>query len=203
LDDQRRTAVDGLFKEIDRLQLEVDKLTWPEDRPQIFFESWGEIPHDLPHARFFEVSEYRKEREYFERGIYLLNRGGDAHEVDVVPIDLTAGVKTNSSFVARVDRDSTGFAIIRIDVQNSVRFMDVPEVWDLPKVMSIIEDRLNASRVEQSALTAEVGARYRDSNGAWYLSWCTMRYRKDLNRILFGPTQQRGYGSKKPEIPDS
>lgn len=186
----------------EHLNAEIERLSWPDNRPILIFVSWGEAPHDDPRARFHEVSEYQKEREYFERGIFMLNRGGDAHEIEVFPIELTKGVNTSRSHVARIDGNSKGFAFINIDVHNNVRYSDDVEFWNLPKVMRAIEDRLNAARVEQTPLAAEVIARYRDANGAWYMSGCFIEYRRAQGKIIFGHTNQCKFGSKKPELPE-
>jgi len=187
--------------EKEKLQEEVDQLSWPDDRPILVFDSWGEVPHDDPRARFHEVTEYRKEREYFERGIFIKNRGGDAHEISVFPIELTAGVKTHGTYIARIDRESTGFAFISMDNAHNVKFSDDVETWELPKIMRQIEDKLNTARVEQLPLVIEVGARYRDANGAWYMSWCNVQYRREQNTILFHHANQKKFGSEKPELP--
>jgi hypothetical protein len=194
-----------LFKalvEKEEVQKEVDRLSWPDNRPILVFDSWGEVPHDDPRARFHEVTEYRKEREYFERGIFIKNRGGDAHEISVFPIELTTGVKTHGTYIARIDRESTGFAFISMDYAHNVKFSDDVETWELPKIMRQIEDRLNATRVEQLPLVIEVGARYRDANGAWYMSWCNVQYRRE-NTILFHHANQKSFGTEKPELPAS
>lgn len=190
------------YMESGELKAEIEKLSWPENRPILIFDSWGEVPHDDPRARFHEVSTYRKEREYWERGIFILNRGGDAHEIEVIPITLSKGVQTRSSYIARIDAGSTGFAFISMDYQNNVRFKGDDDVWDLPKTMGAIEDKLNAINTAEAQLVVEVGARYRDANGAWYLSWCTMEYRREQNQIIFHHTDHRKFGSEKPEIPD-
>ena len=183
---------------------EIERLTWPENRPVLIFDSWGEVPHENPRAQFHEVSQYRKEREYWQRGIFVLNHGGgDAHEVEVFPIELTEGVKTRQSYTARIDKDSTGFAFISIDHQNSVRFSDDMETWELPKIMRQIEEKLNAARVEQRPLVVEVGARYRDANGAWYMAWCLIEYNRYQDKILFHHTNHAKFGSKKPDLPQA
>jgi hypothetical protein len=190
------------YMEIDKLKAEIDKLSWPENRPTLIFDRWGEVPHDDPRASFHEVSQFYHDRRYYERGIFILNRGGDAHEIDILPIELTEGVQTRSSYLARIDAGSTGFAFISMDYQKNVRFKGDDDVWDFPKTMGVIEDKLNAVTVAQGRLAVEVGARYRDANGAWYLSWCTIEYRREQNQIVFRHTNHRKFGSKKPELTD-
>lgn len=199
------TAHDKLvsaYLEIEELKAEIDKLSWPENRPILIFDHWGEVPHDDPRVSFHEVTEYRKEREYWQRGIFILNRGGDAHEIEIFPIDLTKGVRTRSSYIARIDAGATGFAFISMDYQKNVSFKGDDDVWDLPKIMGAIEDKLNAATVAQQRLVIEVGARYRDANEAWYLSWCMMEYRRDQNNIIFHHANHRKFGSQKPEPTD-
>lgn len=189
------------YQKKEELQAEIDRLSWPEDRPILVFDSWGEVPHDDPRAQFHEVNEYRKEREYWERGVFIQNRGkGDAHEVEVFPIELTDNVKTRQSYVARIEKESKGFAFISMDLENSVKFSKDYERWELPKVMRQIEEKLNAARVEQCSLMAEIAARYRDSNGAWYTSHCWMEYVREQNRITFHHMNYGKFGSQKPEL---
>jgi hypothetical protein len=199
------TAYDKLvsaYVEIEELKAEIDNLSWPDNRPTLIFDHWGEVPHDDPRASFHEVNEFYHDRIYYQRGIFILNRGGDAHEIEVVPIDLTAGVRTEGGYIARIDGGSKGFAFIRMDFKNNVRFKGDDEVWDLPKIMAVIEDKLNAVSIAQQRLAVEIGARYRDANHTWYLSYCIMEYRRDQNRIIFHDTKHHKFGSKKPEIPD-
>jgi hypothetical protein len=200
LDAERQMEFDGLLKHGASLAEEVDRLSWPENRPIIIFDHWGEVPHDDPRAGFLEVTEYRKEREYWERGIFLLNRGGDAHEIDVMPIEIAKGVETRNSYIARIDAGSTGFAFTSMDYQKNVRFKGDDNVWDLPRNMGAIEDKLNAVNIAEGKLAVEVGVRYRDANHAWYLSWCTMEYRREQNKIVFHHTNHRKFGSEKPEL---
>jgi hypothetical protein len=192
--------IDTYLKVAD-LEGEIERLSWPADRPVLVFDSWGEVPHNDPRAHFHEVTEYRKEREYWERGVFIQNRGrGDAIEVEVFPIELTDGVKTHQAYVARIDRDATGFAIISLDKRNSVRFSDDHEIWELPKIMRNLEDKLNATRVEQCSLMVEIGARYRDANGAWYMCYCWMEYRREQNKIVFHHMNYGKFGTTKPEL---
>jgi hypothetical protein len=58
--------------EIEKLETEVDKLTWPENRPVLIFDHWGEVPHDDPRASFHEVDKFYHDRRYWERGIFIL-----------------------------------------------------------------------------------------------------------------------------------
>lgn len=201
LDARMYSLLFDAFQEKGELQAEIDRLSWPEDRPILVFDSWGEVPHDDPRARFLEVSEYRKEREYWERGVFIQNRGkGDAYEVEVFPIELADSVKTRQAYVARIDKESKGFAFISMDQQNNVKFSDDCEVWELPKVMRQIEEKLNAARVEQRALVVEIGGRYRGANGAWYMSYCWMEYRREQDKIIFHHMNHGKFGSQKPEL---
>lgn len=190
------------YLEVEEHKAEIDKLSWPENRPTLIFDHWGEVPHDDPRASFHEVNEFYHDRRYYERGIFILNHGGDAHEIEVMPIDLTKGVQTRNSYIARIDGGSTGFAFTSMDFQKNVRFKGDDDIWDLPKNMSVIEEKLNAVNIAEGRLAVEVGARYRDANGAWYLSWCTMEYRRDQNKLIFHDTKHRQFGSKKPELTD-
>jgi hypothetical protein len=201
LDAGMYSLIFAAYQEKAELQAEIERLSWPEDRPILVFNSWGEVPHDDPRAQFHEVTEYRKEREYWQRGVFIQNRGkGDAYEVEVFPIELTDNVKTIQSYVARIDMESKGFAFISMDHHNNVRFSDDYEIWELPKIMRQIEDKLNATRVEQRSLMIEIGARYRDANGAWYMSYCWMEYLREQDKIIFHHMNHGKFGSQKPEL---
>ena len=77
-----------------------------------------------------------------------------------------------------------------MDIEHNAKFMDDIERWDLLKVMSVLEEKINAAQIEQSPLQVEVGIYYRDSRGIWYISHAWMTHRKELKRIVFGPTTQ-------------
>ena len=181
---------DGSYRHTKRIVREKAALMWSDDRPVLLFDSWGEVPPDHPEARFHEVSEYQKEREYWERGFFLTNQGGTAHEIYLMPVPLTENVYLLGQTAARIDRGTKGFVFAYMDVEHNAKFGEDFERWDLPKVMAVLEKKINAARVEEHPLTAEIGVVYRDVRGVWFASTAKMTYRKDINRIIFGPTEQ-------------
>jgi hypothetical protein len=181
---------DGSYRHTKRIELEKADLIWSADRPILLFDSWGEVPHDHPEARFHEVSEYRKEREYFERGFFLTNQGGTAHEIYLMPVPLTENVYVLGRTTARIDKGSKGFVFAYMDTEHNAKFGEDFERWDLPKVMAVLEKKINTARVEEHPLAAEIGVVYRDIRGVWFASTAKMIYRNDLNRIVFSSTEQ-------------
>jgi hypothetical protein len=172
------------------LEREKARLLWSDDRPLLLFDSWGEVPHDHPEARFHEIDTYRKEREYFERGFFLTNHGGTAHEVKLMPIQFDENIYALSGLAPRIDKDTKGFVFAWMDTEHNAKFGEDSERWDLAKVMGAIEMKLNSTRIEEHPLTVEVAACYRDPRGVWFVSTANMAYRKDLNRIIFSTTEQ-------------
>lgn len=194
---------DGSYRNTRKLEKEKVALLWADNRPILLFDSWGEIPHDHPEARFHEAAPpYRPEREYFERGFFLSNQGGTAHEITLLPIHLTDNVRVLGSRVTpRIDRNSKGFVFAWMDTEQNAKFDGDSERWDLAKVMATLETKINSTRVEEWPLAAEVGVCYRDMRGIWFVSFSRMTYRKDLGRIVFGPSEQmRGTFPSKEKI---
>ena len=170
-------------------------LSWPENRPQILFDSWGEIPPDHPEVRSFERQDSSgKYLEYFQRGFHLSNQGGTAHEITCFPIELAESVYALGNVVPRIDKESQGFMLVYMDIEHNAKFMEETERWDLLNVMGALEKKINASRVGETSIQAEVGVCYRDGRGVWYASFCWITYRKDLNRLIFGATDQTKTG---------
>lgn len=186
---------DASYRHAKRMSLKVMELSWPDNRPQILFDSWGEIPHDHPERRsIVRTTPTGPEHEYFQRGLFLSNHGGTAHEITCFPIKLADSVYALGNVVPRVDKDSQGFMIVYMDLEHNATFMDDVERWDLLKVMAAMEKKINATRVEETSIRAEVAVGYRDARGVWYASFCWLTYRKDLNRLIFGPTDQTKTG---------
>ena len=67
---------DGSYRHARALRAKYAKLLWADDRPQIMFDSWGEIPHDHPQADpFISSVDPTRPPEYLQRGFYLSNDG--------------------------------------------------------------------------------------------------------------------------------
>jgi hypothetical protein len=181
----------GSYLHAKELNRAIAALRWPDDRPVLLFDSWGEVPHDHPEARFHEISEYQKERQYWERGFFLTNQGGTAHEVCLMPVQLAENVYVISPTPApRIDRGAKGFVFAYMDTEHNTKFGEDFERWDLLKVMAALEKKINSARVGEYPLTIQIGVVYRDFRGIWFASTAEMTYRKELNRIVFGSTEQ-------------
>lgn len=186
---------DGSYRHTRGLNSRIKELSWPENRPQLLFDSWGEIPHDHPEVRSFtRTGSSGAYLEYFQRGFYLSNHGGTAHEITCFPIKLADSVYAVGNVVPRIDKDGQGFMIVYMDIEHNAKFMEETERWDLLTVMAALEKKINAARVGETSIRAEIGVCYRDGRGVWYASFCWLTYRKDLNRLIFGPTDQSKTG---------
>jgi hypothetical protein len=188
---------DASYRHAKRMAFKIMELSWPDNRPQILFDSWGEIPESHPERKFAERSTPAGiEREYyhFQRGLYLSNHGGTAHEITCFPVELADNVYALGITVPRIDKDGQGFMLVQMDIEHNARFMEEDERWDLLKVMVILEKKINASRVGETSIQVEIGVCYRDAREVWYASFCRVTYRKDLKRLSFGPTSQTKTG---------
>jgi hypothetical protein len=192
---------DGSYRHSRKLEDEKSLLKWSSDRPVVLFDSWGEVPHDHPEARFHEHKDLSGQlhREYWERGFYLTNQGGTAHEVSVLPIQLSDNIRASGGTAPRIDRESTGFLFAWLDTEKNAKFGEDFERWDLLKVMAAIEKKVNSTRVEEYPLSVEVGVCYRDVRKVWFVSFARLKHRADLNRLVFGSTEQmlRTFPSKE------
>lgn len=184
---------DGSYRHSQKLERDKAALRWSDDRPILLFDSWGEVPHEHPEARFHEHqdSSGQLHREYWERGFFLTNQGGTAHEVCLMPVQLAENVYVISPTPApRIDRGTKGFVFAYMDTEHNAKFGEDFERWDLLKVMAALEKKINSARVGEYPLTVQIGVVYRDFRGIWFGSTAEMTYRKDLNRIVFGSTKQ-------------
>jgi hypothetical protein len=182
---------DGSYRHARKLETEKANLEWSSDRPILLFDSWGEVPHDFPGARFIEVSEYRKEREYFQRGFFLTNQGGTAHEIYLAPVQLWENVfAISAGATPRIDPESQGFVMAQMHLERNARFGEDNERWDLLKAMAALERKINASRVEEEPLKAEATVFYRDVRGIWFASYASFTYKSDTKSLVFEHTKQ-------------
>jgi hypothetical protein len=181
-------AVEYSYRQIKRLEAEIDDLSWPANRPNVLFESWGEPPHDDPRARF-HLTNNGTEREYFERGFFVLNDGDTAHEVTLGDIEVLDGLTAHGDVLPRIDAKGKAFAFIWLDIEQTSSIMGRIERWDLLSVMSYAEKIVNANSTSR-ILIVPVKAYYRDSRNVWYGSTAKMSYSRDTNAIQFGASTQ-------------
>ena len=187
-------TVDGSYRQDQQSQTEIKKLIWPEARPKIIFDSWVEVPHDHPDARFHEATTHKPEREYFERGIFVVNDGETAHEVYIPPIELYPGLHTQLGFAGRIDAHSKGFIFISLNIEETSHVLGVLERWNLLDVMSRLEGIVNANSTNR-IYSVKVNAVYRDLDNVHYMSTTEMSYGRDAKKIVFYTTQQRPLGT--------
>ena len=62
-----KTLDAGLYSQLfsvylkqNELTEEIERLTWPENRPVLIFDSWGEVPHEDPRAQFTKSANTAK-----------------------------------------------------------------------------------------------------------------------------------------------
>lgn len=194
---------DGSYRHSRKLERDKAALRWSDDRPILLFDSWGEVPHDHPEAQFHEHqdSSGQLHREYWKRGFFLTNHGGTAHEVSLLPIDLAENVRACGGIAPRIDKGREGFVFAWLDAEHNAKFGDDFERWDLLKVMSILEKKVNSSRVGEYPLAVDVGVCYRDARDVWFVSFARLTHREDLHQLVFADTKQmQGTFASKEEI---
>jgi hypothetical protein len=81
-------------------------------RPQICFESWGEIPRDRPGAMPLLPGPHNDKR-FLQRGFYLVNDGSAAHEITVEGSEIGPRARAICETLPRIPDKGWGFALLR------------------------------------------------------------------------------------------
>lgn len=118
----------------------------------------------------------------------------------MIPIQLSENIYAMGGVGSRIDKGAQGFIFVWMDIDRNAKFGEDFERWDLLKAMATLEKKLNSTRVEEYPLTVEVGVLCRDARGVWYLSFSNMTYRKDINKLVFGPTEQMRHGFTDKDV---
>ncbi len=192
---------DASYRHTKRLNFKIMGLSWPENRPQILFDSWGEIPPDHPEVRSFERQDSSgKYLEYFQRGFHLSNQGGTAHEITCFPIELAESVYAFGNVVPRIDKESQGFMLVYMDIEHNAKFMEETERWDLLNVMGALEKKIKCEPSRRNLDSGRSGSLLQGRSRSLVCEFLLdnlsegsepaylWRYRSDQNRV---PRQER------------
>jgi len=183
--------IENIFKvsaEFCRVRSLADRYASPSQqpmRPEICFESWGEIPSDDPSATAI-ARDAEGQMVFLQRGFQLVNDGGTAHEITVEPFEIEPSVQARSKTVARIPKDGMGFALIWLDGFLPWAF-DYGK-WDLIGAMASAWNAKYGNSMYSPDYGITVSVRYRDSEGRWYRSSAAMTYIASQKRLEFGPT---------------
>jgi hypothetical protein len=131
-----------------------------------------------------------------QRGFYLANDGGAAHEITVESFEIGRSVRANSKMLARIEANGRGFALVWLEDYPPSACRDK---WDLLGAMH------NASLgtpdpMDMQDYGVTVSVVYRDSAEIWYRSSAEMNFIRSRLSIEFGPTTHRTFVSSSQEI---
>ncbi len=154
--------------------------------PEICFVKWGEIPIDDPLA----MSPVR------QRGFYLANDGGAAHEITVESFEIGPSTRARSKMLARIGESREGFALVWLEVFPQSRCEDK---WDLLGAMAEASRASLASfagnLMDMPDYRVAVSVVYRDAAEVWYRSSAEMNFIRSRLSIEFGSTTRRTLAS--------
>lgn len=156
------TAFEG---ENARLRERISKQTWPEKRPRITFDRWGNK----------EVGGYARQ----EQGFYLTNHGETALEIILEEFALGAD-KWSSDTLASIEEKQKGF----VAVERRTFVHGQQQRWNLL-------DGFKVANYKEKT----VAVKYRDFSNNWYRSFAIMKCAPNFGSIEIGPTTQEKLGS--------
>lgn len=170
---------------------DLDKLTWPDDRPKLSFHHWGKVE-----PQFLSPDARDNPFQLAQHGFYLSNDGGVALDIKVsnFPIDSDPPLLAVGGTTPRIESEGNGFAAVWIqdEVPLSKYALDVAMGKGFAKGRSDLTSVLTA---HDNTYEVPISVTYRDFNNNWYITHCTFRLICDVwhaNRLEFGaPTQER------------
>lgn len=148
------------------------------NRPEICFDKWGEIPSDDQLA----MPPFR------QRGFYLANDGGAAHEITVESFEIGGSARAKSKMVARIEANSKGFALVWLEDYPPSSCRDK---WDLLGAMHKASLGTHGHPMDMQDYRVTVSVVYRDSAEVWYRSSAEMKFIRSRLSIEFGSTTHR------------
>jgi hypothetical protein len=167
----------------------------PVNCPQLCFERWGEIPSDHPDA--IPVPDRSQDHfKFLQRGFYLANDGGTAHEITVQSFEIGPSVRASSGTLARIREKGEGFAFVWLDGYPPLRI--ATKKWDLLGAMAECSQRRDGNFPFMPDYSVTVCVTYRDAGNRWYRSSAVMSYVPSQGGIKFGPTTHESSRSMRP-----
>jgi len=172
---------------------EIEKLTWPSNRPQIIFSTWDQIPQSHPSAILVDPTVAG---HYLQKGFYLSNDGEAAHEITVERFEVEDHLWAASAQVPRIEAHGQGFALIWLGVDS----LPIPDhrKWDLLGAMARAEQTKYGVSMYRPDYSVPVSVVYRDGNNVWYRSRSAVTYIRTQQRLDFGATTHERCGTTRP-----
>jgi hypothetical protein len=159
------------------------------NRPEICFEKWGEIPIDDPLA----VSPVR------QRGFYLVNDGGAAHEITVESFEIGPSARAKSKILARIEAKGKGFALVWLEDYPPSSCRDK---WDLLGAVHKASLGTHGHPMDMQDYSVTVSVVYRNAAEIWFRSSAEMKFIRSSLSIEFGPTIHRIIDLSSQEFAD-
>ena len=182
-----RKRDDKLATELADAKRAIEQLTWPPNRPQIIFTTWGQIPADHQLARQIEPSMVdgygHSIVQYLQNGFHIINDGSPAHEVMVESFKFDQ-FEAKSAVVPRIGPEG-GFALVWLAQAQHLQSAHSPGMWDLQGAMALAA---HPETIHGPDYDVKVRVAYRDGNDVWYRSTATLTYVRSQHRLRFGPT---------------
>ncbi len=152
------------------LQAQIAKQTWPVDRPKLSFERWGA----LERGGVCQI----------QHGFYLANHGSTALEVSVDNLTID---ETNwaSQTLSAIEANQKGFVLF----WKTGCLPGHENKWQLDDALRAVAARTGEG-IYSPDTEIEVGVKYRDFDGNWYRTTCTMKRITSTGAITFGPPTQ-------------
>lgn len=172
---------------------DIERLTWPEDRPQISFVSWGQMRPQ------FMTPGNEDSALLAQHGFYLHNDGGAALEITVEIFDIAHNLTAVGSTITRIKGKDTGFVPIWIKEEMPLRRWALDDA--LEKAWG--DKAQPGDLFDGKPLEIPVSVVYRDYNQLWYrsrakLSFYFEAYQK--HRIEFSAVEQDKLGIMRPVL---
>lgn len=181
LDMERKRELETLKEQIAEQYAKIERLTWPEDRPKLTIERWGQ-----------NILDANNQMDASANGFHVCNDGSPALEVTVSPFTLT-DIRVVSATVSRIGE--RGFIPILLPDEVAVVRYALDIALGKTREKMIEEKKLDGS----DPLIVPLCLNYRDSNGVWYHTRCDLKFTHrpnyiDTERFEFtAPKQERGH----------
>ena len=164
------------------------------NRPQVCFESWGDVPADDPGALPLGSGSPILGK-FLQKGFHLVNDGGAAHEITVETFEIEQSVRARSKTLRRIAEKGKGFAYVWLE--GYPPWSHANAKWDLVGAMARASDAKYGNAMYRPDYSVEVSVVYRDADRFWHRSTAEMNYIGSQGRIEFGPTTQRAIGKTR------
>lgn len=167
LDEQKTSVIANNQKIIQSKEAEILVLTWPPDRPQISFHSWGQMQPQFAPPFVNDLNSYM-----FQNGFYLSNDGGPALEIEIEDFQIGASHSAFGRTISRIGSKAQGFMPILIrDAMPMSRYaLNVA-------LVQAREAKININELAWSSpLTIPLCVAYRDFGNVRYRTHCELHF---------------------------